>query len=334
MIAVEDMVLTITHNGYIKRLGTSQWKTQKRGGRGVKAAQTKEDDFAEHLFVASTHDMMLFFTDKGKCYWLKVHQIPQASRISQGRAIINLIGCEPGEKVQAFLPVSSFEDNQYIVMATKKGIINRTALSLYSKPRKGGVFAMEIKEGDQLIQAKISNGEDTLIIATKEGKSIRFLETQVRPTGRRTKGVRGIRLSSTDQVIGMLIAKREGSVLVASENGYGKRSLLDEYRIQSRGGKGVYTMKKTPKTGQVVTILETTDEDDLMIITSQGIMIRQPIENINVIGRNTQGVKLIRLDKGSNIASVTKVIKEDAAEEENKEDLPPEDNSTETPNNE
>jgi len=315
MIAEEDMVLTITHNGYIKRLGTNQWKTQKRGGRGVKAAQTKEDDFAEHLFVASTHDMMLFFTNKGKCYWLKVHQIPQASRISQGRAIINLIGCEPGEKVQAFLPVSTFEENQYIVMATKKGVINRTALSLYSKPRKGGVFAMEIKEGDQLIQAKISNGEDTLIMATKEGKSIRFLETQVRPTGRRTKGVRGIRLAPTDEVIGMLIAKREGSVLVASEHGYGKRSSLDEYRIQSRGGKGVYTMKKTPKTGPLVTILETTDEDDLMIITNKGVMIRQKVESIRIIGRNTQGVRLLRLDDGSKISSVTKVINEDETDE-------------------
>ena len=314
MIAEEDMVLTITHNGYIKRLGTNQWKTQKRGGRGVKAAQTKEDDFAEHLFVASTHDMMLFFTNKGKCYWLKVHQIPQASRISQGRAIINLIGCEPGDKVQAFLPVSTFEENQYIVMATKKGVINRTALSLYSKPRKGGVFAMEIKEGDQLIQAKISNGEDTLIMATKEGKSIRFLETQVRPTGRRTKGVRGIRLSSTDAVIGMLIAKREGSVLVASEHGYGKRSSLDAYRIQARGGKGVYTMKKTPKTGPLVTILETTDEDDLMIITNKGVMIRQKVESIRIIGRNTQGVRLLRLDDGSKISSVTKVINEEETE--------------------
>ena len=319
MIAEEDMVLTITHNGYIKRLGTNQWKTQKRGGRGVKAAQTKEDDFAEHLFVASTHDMMLFFTNKGKCYWLKVHQIPQASRISQGRAIINLIGCDPGEKVQAFLPVSTFEENQYIVMATKKGVINRTALSLYSKPRKGGVFAMEIKEGDQLIQAKISNGEDTLIMATKEGKSIRFLETQVRPTGRRTKGVRGIRLSSTDEVIGMLIAKREGSVLVASEHGYGKRSSLDEYRVQSRGGKGVYTMKKTPKTGPLVTILETTEDDDLMIITNKGVMIRQKVESIRIIGRNTQGVRLLRLDDGSKISSVTKVMSEEEGEGDTEE---------------
>ena len=311
MIAEEDMVLSITHKGYIKRLATTQWKTQKRGGRGVKGAHTKDDDYAEHLFIASTHDTMLFFTDKGKCYWLKVHQIPQASRISQGRAIINLIGCEPGEKVQAFLPVSEFDDTKYIIMATKNGIINRTSLSLYSKPRKGGVFAMEIREGDQLIQAKISNGQDSVIMATKEGKSIRFEEEQVRPTGRRTKGVRGIKLSSVDEVIGMLVVKREGTVLVASENGYGKRSELDQYRVQSRGGKGVYTMKKTSKTGELVSIMETTEEDDLMIITNAGVMIRQKVASIRVIGRNTQGVKLLRLDDGSKISSVTKVINDD-----------------------
>jgi len=321
MIAQEDMVLTITHKGYIKRLATTQWKTQKRGGRGVKGAHTKDDDFAEHLFVASTHDTMLFFTNKGKCYWLKVHQIPQASRTSQGRAIINLIGCEPGEQVQAFLPVSEFDDTKYIIMATKNGAINRTSLSLYSKPRKGGVFAMEIREGDQLIQAKVSNGEDDIIMATKNGKSIRFEEQQVRPTGRRTKGVRGIKLSNDDEVIGMLVVKRDGSVLVASENGYGKRSLLDEYRTQSRGGKGVYTMKKTPKTGKLVTILETTDEDDLMIITNAGVMIRQKVESIRVIGRNTQGVKLLRLDDGSKISSVTKVMNDsEDSEDENTTD--------------
>ncbi|MBC21345.1 MAG: DNA gyrase subunit A [Candidatus Marinimicrobia bacterium] len=327
MIAEEDMVLTITHKGYIKRLATSQWKTQKRGGRGMKGAHTKDDDFVEHLFIASTHDTMLFFTNRGKCYWLKVHQIPQALRTSQGRAIINLIGCEPGEQVQAFLPVKTFDDNQFIVMATKNGIINRTSLSLYSKPRKGGVYAMEIKEGDQLIQAKISNGEDSIIMATKEGKSIRFIETQVRPTGRRTKGVRGIMLGATDEVIGMLIAKREGSVLVASENGYGKRSDLEEYRVQSRGGKGVYTMKKTHKTGSLISILEAVENDDLMIITTQGVMIRQPVDSIRIIGRNTQGVRLLRLDDGATISSVTKVIKDD---DENESELPPDSEDAQT----
>ena len=331
MIAEEDMVLTITHKGYIKRLATTQWKTQKRGGRGMKGAHTKDDDFVEHLFIASTHDTMLFFTNKGKCYWLKVHQIPQALRTSQGRAIINLIGCEPGEQVQAFLPVKTFEDNQFIVMATKKGIINRTSLSLYSKPRKGGVYAMEIKEGDQLIQAKISNGEDSIIMATKEGKSIRFIETQVRPTGRRTKGVRGIMLGETDEVIGMLIAKREGTVLVASENGYGKRSDLDEYRVQSRGGKGVYTMKKTHKTGNLISILEAVENDDLMIITTQGVMIRQPVDSIRIIGRNTQGVRLLRLDDGATISSVTKVIKDEDGNESDEVNSQNETSSEENP---
>ena len=218
-------------------------------------------------------------------------------------------------------------------MATKKGVINRTSLSLYSKPRKGGVYAMEIKEGDQLIQAKLSNGEDTIIMATKEGKSIRFDENQVRPTGRRTKGVRGIMLGTSDEVIGMLIAKREGSVLVAAENGYGKRSHLEEYRIQSRGGKGVYTMKKTHKTGALVTILEAIDDDDLMIITTQGVMIRQNVNAIRIIGRNTQGVRLLRLDDNSKISSVTKVIKdpEDHEQDEHSQGSPetPEEPTTE-----
>mgnify|MGYP003313047707 CR=1 FL=1 len=286
MIAEEDMVLTITHKGYIKRLATTQWKTQKRGGRGMKGAHTKDDDFVEHLFIASTHDTMLFFTNKGKCYWLKVHQIPQALRTSQGRAIINLIGCEPGEQVQAFLPVKTFDDNQFIVMATKKGIINRTSLSLYSKPRKGGIYAIEVNEGDELIQAKLSLGDQDVLLATNNGKSIRFNENQIRSTGRKTKGVTGIRMSfKDDYVIGMLIVKREGQVLVVSSKGFGKRSLLDQYRDQQRGGKGVLTMKTTDKVGKMVTIKEVVDKDDLMIITNQGVLIRQPVSQIRAIGR-------------------------------------------------
>ena len=275
MIADEEMIVTITHNGYIKRLPADTWKTQRRGGKGMKGAKTKDDDFVEHLFTASTHNTMLFFTDQGKCHWLKVHQIPQASRTSQGRAIVNLIGCETGEKVSAFVSVKEFSDSNYIIMATKKGMINRTSLSLYSKPRKGGVFAMEIKEGDELIQAKISNGCDNIIMATREGKSIRFKEEDVRATGRRTKGVRGITIGAQDEVIGMLVLKNDGHVLVASENGYGKKSPTEEYRTQQRSGKGVYTLKKTEKTGSLVSILEVVDTDDIMIITSAGVMIRQ-----------------------------------------------------------
>jgi len=316
MIADEEMIVTITHNGYIKRLPADTWKTQRRGGKGMKGAKTKDDDFVEHLFTASTHNTMLFFTDQGKCHWLKVHQIPQASRTSQGRAIVNLIGCETGEKVSAFVSVKEFSGSNYIIMATKKGMINRTSLSLYSKPRKGGVFAMEIKEGDELIQAKISNGCDNIIMATREGKSIRFKEEDVRATGRRTKGVRGITIGLQDEVIGMLVLKNDGHVLVASENGYGKKSPTDEYRIQQRSGKGVYTLKKTQKTGSLVSILEVVDTDDIMIITSAGVMIRQATNEIRTIGRNTQGVRLIRLDEGAKISSVAKVIKEEEEEKE------------------
>ncbi|MAV89447.1 MAG: DNA gyrase subunit A [Candidatus Marinimicrobia bacterium] len=316
MIADEEMIVTITHNGYIKRLPADTWKTQRRGGKGMKGAKTKDDDFVEHLFTASTHNTMLFFTDQGKCHWLKVHQIPQASRTSQGRAIVNLIGCETGEKVSAFVSVKEFSDSNYIIMATKKGMINRTSLSLYSKPRKGGVFAMEIKEGDELIQAKISNGCDNIIMATREGKSIRFKEEDVRATGRRTKGVRGITIGLQDEVIGMLVLKNDGHVLVASENGYGKKSPTDEYRTQQRSGKGVYTLKKTQKTGSLVSILEVVDTDDIMIITSAGVMIRQATNEIRTIGRNTQGVRLIRLDEGAKISSVAKVVKEEEEEKE------------------
>ena len=329
MIADEEMIVTITHNGYIKRLPADTWKTQRRGGKGMKGAKTKEDDFVEHLFTASTHNTMLFFTDKGKCYWLKVHQIPQTSRTSQGRAIVNLIGCESGEKVNAFVSVKEFLDTNYIIMATKKGMINRTALSLYGKPRKGGVFAMEIKEGDELIQAKISNGTDNIIMATKDGKSIRFKEENIRATGRRTKGVRGITIGSDDEVIGMLVLKNDGHVLVASENGYGKKSKTEEYRIQKRAGKGVYTLKKTPKTGSLISILEVIETDDIMIITSSGVMIRQATSEIRTIGRNTQGVRLIRLDKGGIISSVAKVIKEEEDPENIEHETEENDNSEE-----
>ena len=312
MIADEDMVVTISHNGYIKRLPVSTWKTQNRGGKGMKGANTKQDDFVEHLFIASTHNTMLFFTDTGKCYWLKVHQIPQASRTSQGRAIINLIGCAPEDKVKAFVSVKEFTEDQQLIMCTKKGLIKRSKLMLYSKPRKGGIYAVDVNDGDELIQAKLSTGDQDVLLATNNGKSIRFNENQIRSTGRKTKGVTGIRMSfKDDYVIGMLVVKREGQVLVVSSKGFGKRSLLEQYREQQRGGKGVFTLKANNKTGKLISIMEVVDEDDLMIITDTGIMIRQSINKLNIIGRNTQGVKLLRLDEKSQIASVTKVIKED-----------------------
>ena len=318
IIAEEEMVVTITHNGYIKRLPTTTWKTQRRGGRGMKGAHTRDDDFIEHLFTASTHDTMLFFTDRGKCYWMKVHQIPPGLRTSQGRAIVNLIGCEAGEKVKAFVSVKEFNDSDYIVMATKNGIIKRSALSMYSRPRKGGIYAIEIRKNDELIQAKISHGDQDIILATYNGKSIRFNENDVRATGRKTMGVRGIRLGSKDdRVMGMLVVKREGSVMVVTDKGYGKRSDLSEYRTQHRGGKGVITIKTTDKVGKLVGIMEAIDTDDLMLITNQGIMIRQPVENIRTIGRNTQGVRLAKLDEGTFISSAARVIRD---EDENGEE--------------
>ena len=319
MIADEEMVITISHNGYIKRLPVSTWKTQNRGGKGMKGANTKQDDYIEHLFIASTHNTMLFFTNTGKCFWLKVHQIPQASRTSQGRAIVNLIGCDPNEKVNAFVSVKDFSEEQHLVMCTKKGLIKRSKLMLYSKPRKGGIYAIDINEGDELIQSKLTSGSLDILLATNNGKSIRFNEKQIRSTGRKTKGVTGIRMSyKDDYVVGMLTARREGQVLVVSSHGFGKRSNLEEYREQKRGGKGVFTLKANKKTGKLISIMEVVEDDDLMIITDKGIMIRQSIDKINVIGRNTQGVKLIKLDDKSEIASVTKVIKEDNEETEEK----------------
>ena len=320
MIADEEMVITITHNGYIKRLPVDSWRAQRRGGKGMKGAKTKEDDYVEHLFIASTHNTMLFFTNSGKCYWLKVHQIPQGQRTSQGRAIVNLIGCETGEQVKAFVSVKEFSENQFIVMGTKNGKIKRSSLSLYSKPRKGGIYAIEIKEEDELIKAGITDGNQDIILATSGGKSIRFNETQIRATGRKTMGVRGIRMSFKDDcMVGMLIIKRDGDILVATNKGFGKRSDLAAYRHQKRGGKGSYTLKSNEKVGKLISIMEVVENDDVMLINTKGTMIRQPVEQIRKIGKNTQGVKLIRLDESVAISSITKVVKEEESEKEQNE---------------
>jgi len=319
MIAEEEVVLTITHHGYIKRTALNTYRTQRRGGRGVQGAGSKEEDFVEHLFIANTHNYMLFFTDRGKCFWLKVYDIPQGGRATKGRAIVNLIGCDPSERVEAFVSVNEFKEDRYIVMATKKGVIKKTVLSAYGKPRKGGIYAIEIRENDQLIEARVTNGEHDILLGTREGKSIRFSETNVRASGRKTMGVRGIRLSSVDDyVIGMLIVKREGTILVATERGYGKRTDVIQYRTQTRGGKGVLTMRCTEKTGKMVKIMEVVDSDDLIVITDAGVLMRQPIAAIRTIGRVTQGVRLVKLDAGSFISSITRVV-EEAGKKENPE---------------
>jgi DNA gyrase subunit A len=316
MIAEEEVVLTITHQGYIKRTALNTYRSQRRGGRGVQGAMSKDEDFVEHLFIANTHNYMLFFTDTGKCYWLKVYDIPQAGRASRGRAIVNLIGCNPDERVEAFVSVKEFDDDHYIVMATQNGVIKKTVLSAYGKPRKGGIYAIEIRENDKLIQARISNGENDILLGTHEGKSIRFSENDVRASGRKTMGVKGIALSSKDDyVVGMLIVKREGTILVATEKGYGKRTEVLQYRTQTRGGKGVLTMRCTDKTGKMVNIMEVVDSDDLIVITDSGVLMRQPVSAIRSIGRVTQGVRLVKLDDGTNISSITRVISEDSATE-------------------
>ena len=314
MIAEEEVVLTVTHQGYIKRTALNTYRTQRRGGRGVQGAMSKDEDFVEHLFIANTHNYMLFFTDQGKCYWLKVYDIPQGGRATRGRAIVNLIGCAPGEKVEAFVSVKEFDDDHYIAMATRNGIVKKTILSAYGNPRKGGIYAIEIREGDKLIEARITNGEHDILLGTYEGKSIRFSENNIRASGRKTMGVKGITLSSKeDYVIGMLVIRREGTILVATEKGMGKRTDVIQYRTQTRGGKGVMTMRCTEKTGKMVNIMEVVDSDDLIVITDSGVLMRQPVAAIRTIGRVTQGVKLVKLDEGASISSITRVISEDAA---------------------
>ncbi len=321
MIAEEEVVLTITHKGYIKRTALNTYRTQRRGGRGVQGAMSKEEDFVEHLFIANTHNYMLFFTDKGKCFWLKVYDIPQGGRAARGRAVVNLIGCEPEERVEAFVSVKDFDDQHYIVMSTQKGKVKKTVLSAYGKPRKGGIYAIDIREGDKLIEARITNGEHDILLGTHEGKSIRFSESNIRASGRKTMGVKGIKLSSKDDyVVGMLVVRREGTILVATEKGYGKRTEVLQYRTQTRGGKGVLTMRCTDKTGKMVKIMEVVDSDDLIVITDSGVLMRQPVGAIRTIGRVTQGVRLVKLDDGTNISSITRVISDEAATTEKTDD--------------
>jgi DNA gyrase subunit A len=321
LIAEEEVVLTITHQGYIKRTALNTYRTQRRGGRGIQGAMSKDEDFVEHLFIANTHHYMLFFTDKGKCFWLKVYDIPQGGRATRGRAVVNLIGCDPGEKVKAFVSVKEFDDDHYIVMATKNGIVKKTVLSAYGNPRKGGIYAIEIREGDELIEARITNGEHDILLGTHEGKSIRFSEKNIRPSGRKTMGVIGIRLgSSQDRVIGMLVVRREGTILVATEKGMGKRTEVIQYRTQTRGGKGVMTMRCTDKTGKMVKIMEVVDSDDLIVITDSGVLMRQSVGAIRTIGRVTQGVRLVKLDEGASISSITRVISEEVKTDEEPKD--------------
>ncbi|MFE3868286.1 DNA gyrase subunit A [Flavobacterium sp. LS2P90] len=321
LIADENVVITISHAGYIKRTNLTEYKTQNRGGVGQKSAGTRDQDFLEHMFVATNHQYMMFFTQKGKCFWMRVYEIPEGSKTAKGRAIQNLVNIESDDKVKAFICTQDLKDQEYIkshnlIMVTKKGQVKKTSLEKYSKPRVNGVAAITIKEGDELLEAKLTNGESQIILAVKSGKLVRFEETKTRPMGRTASGVRGITLKDdTDEVIGMVTVNDMSSeILVVAENGYGKRSSLDEYRITNRGGKGVKTLNITEKTGKLISINAVTDADDLMIINKSGLTIRMAVEDLRVMGRATQGVKLINIKGNDSIAAVTKVMKDDIAE--------------------
>ena len=321
LIADENVVITISHAGYIKRTNLSEYKTQNRGGVGQKSAGTRDQDFLENMFVATNHQYMMFFTQKGKCFWMRVYEIPEGSKTAKGRAIQNLVNIESDDKVKAFICTQDLKDQDYIkshnlIMVTKKGQVKKTSLEKYSKPRVNGVAAITIKDGDELLEAKLTNGQSQIILAVKSGKLVRFEETKTRPMGRTASGVRGITLKDdTDEVIGMVtVNDMDSEILVVAENGYGKRSSLDEYRITNRGGKGVKTLNITEKTGKLISINAVTDADDLMIINKSGLTIRMAVEDLRVMGRATQGVKLINIKGNDSIAAVTKVMKDDVVE--------------------
>lgn len=324
LIPDEEMVLTISHLGYIKRTSLSEYKKQSRGGVGNRGATTRDADFLEYMVVATNHQYMLFFTEKGKCFWMRVFEIPEGSKTSKGRAIQNLINIEPDDKVRAYILTKNLMDseyvaNNYVIMVTKKGIVKKTSLEAYSRPRVNGINAITVREGDQLLEAKLTNGESEIMIASLSGKAIRFEDAKVRPMGRTASGVRGINLGTEEnEVIGMIVIadKENESVLVVSEKGYGKRSNIDDYRITNRGGKGVTTLNITEKTGKLIAIQSVTDDNDLMIINKSGVTIRTGVKEMRVMGRATQGVRLINLKNNDKIAAVAKVAVEEEVEEE------------------
>ncbi len=326
--ADEDMLITISHMGYIKRTPLTEFRTQSRGGVGSRAGNTRDEDFLEHMFIASMHNTLLLFTKKGKCFWLKVYQIPEGTRVSKGRAIQNLLNIEQDDKVMAYINVKTLDDEEYInnnfiIMCTQKGIIKKTSLEAYSRPRQNGVNAITVREGDQLLEARLTGGGHEIMLAVRSGKAIRFNENIVRAIGRTASGVKGVSLSANDEVIGMICVENESEdVMVVSENGFGKRSRIEDYRITNRGGKGVKTINITPKTGNLVAIKSVTDDDDLMIITENGLTIRMAISSVRLMGRAAQGVRLIHLKENDKIASVARVSKsEDNIEEIDDENI-------------
>ncbi|MEA2031256.1 MAG: DNA gyrase subunit A [candidate division Zixibacteria bacterium] len=311
LIAEEEMVITISHLGYVKRMSVTSYRKQQRGGMGSRGTQTKDDDFAEHLFIASTHDYILFFSSKGHCYWVKVHSIPTGGKLAKGKPIVNLCKMERNESITAFCKVRDFSPDEYVVMSTRKGVIKKVRLDAFSHPRANGIIAMNVPKGDELIEASLTDGTYEIVLATRLGMAIRFNEGKVRAMGRNAYGVKGINLSKGDRVIGMMVVKRNSSLLVITENGYGKRTSIDDYRITNRGGKGVINIKTSERNGEVVAIKEVLDDDELILITKHGIANRQAVKQINVIGRNTQGVRLITLREDDLVTDVARVAKEE-----------------------
>jgi DNA gyrase subunit A len=328
-IADESVVITISHMGYIKRTALTEYKRQYRGGRGQRGSEIRDEDFLEHLYIATAHNYMLFFTEKGKCFWLRVYEIPEGGKVSKGRAIQNLLNIEPDDKVRAIINVKNLKDedyvqNNFIILCTVKGTIKKTSLEAYSRPRQSGINAININEGDQLIEARLTDGNNEILMALRSGRAIRFNEKTVRPMGRNATGVRGVRLAgASDEVIGMICVVNDNTnILVVSENGYGKQSSLEDYRVTNRGGKGVKTINITEKTGNLIAIKNVTDSDDLMIINKSGIIIRMAVSDLRVMGRATQGVRLINLRDDDAIAAVAKVELEETTDLDEPDDNP------------
>jgi DNA gyrase subunit A len=311
LIAEEDMVITVSHTGYIKRIPVSTYRRQRRGGRGLTGATTKEEDWIEHLFIASTHDYLMFFSDRGQVYWLKVHEIPQGGRAARGKPVVHCISIGQDERVAAMVPVRKFADDRYLMFATRNGTVKKTVLAAYGNVRTTGINAINIDADDQLIDVQITEGTNDVVLGTRNAMSIRFHESDVREMGRATGGVKGINLDKDDAVIGMVVVRRDAKILVLSENGYGKQSELSEYRAQTRGGKGIITMDRTDKTGALVALKEVIPDDELMLISRNGIIIRTPVKDIRTTHRNAQGVRVMNLDEGDAVMDVARVVKED-----------------------
>jgi DNA gyrase subunit A len=316
LIADEDMVLTVSHQGYIKRIPVDTYRAQRRGGRGISGMATKEEDWVEHLFVASTHDYIMVFTRDGQCYWLKVWEVPQGSRLSRGKPIVNLLNIESDSKIASVVPVREFSDDRFLLFATRNGVVKKSPLSAYGNVRSVGLNAINVRDGDELIHVQITGGDQEVVLATREGMAIRFNEDDVRTTGRVSEGVRGIRLRKDDQVVGMVIVREDSTLLVVTETGMGKRSLIEDYRLQGRGGGGVINMKLSDRTGKVVAIRSVLETDELMLITRSGVVNRQKVSDMRVIGRATQGVRLVNLDEGDAIMDVARIIADEDSDAE------------------